>query len=90
MNFGNFYPDALEALNIIFACAEPLLSLYRLFNNGNNNNAEEEDEMIAAVPHPLNDAEIDDANDFLENELEDLGKGENDPDGEDDPNGEDD
>ena len=45
MTFGNFHPDALEALNLIFACAEPLLPLDRLFNNDNNNNAEGEDEM---------------------------------------------
>ena len=56
MTFGNFHPDALEALNLIFACAAPLLSVDRLFNNNNNN--EEMDEM-------MNSAEIEDANEFF-------------------------
>ena len=84
LTFGDFHPDAIDAVNLIFACADPLISLEALINNNAAQNAVE-----AAAPPPLTDAEIAEANEVFEEELDELGEGENDPDGEDDPEGED-
>jgi hypothetical protein len=88
MTFGDFHPDAIDAVNLIFACADPLISLEALINNNAAQNAVA---AAAAAPlPPLTDAEIAEANEVFEDELDELGEGENDPDGEDDPEGEDD
>lgn len=73
MTFGDFHPNALDALNMIFALDAHPLSLENLHHN---NNAD--DKIIAEVS--LNAAEIVEANESLNEGLEDLGEGENDPD----------
>ena len=73
MTFGDFHPNALDALNMIFALDAHPLSLKNLHHN---NNAD--DKIVAEVS--LNAAEIVEANESLNEGLEDLGEGENDPD----------
>ena len=69
MTFGDFHHlDALEAVNRIFACAEPLISLEAL----NNNNADQNAVVVAASPS-LTDSEIVEANEVFEDELEEIG-----------------
>lgn len=69
MTFGDFHPDALEAVNRIFACAEPLISLEAL----NNNNADQNAVVVAASPS-LTDSEIVEANEVFEDELDERGR----------------
>jgi hypothetical protein len=39
LTFGDFHPDAIDAVNLIFACADPLISLEALINNNAAQNA---------------------------------------------------